>query len=356
MAQFFTSPIGRFVQGDAFEAQTKDAQGNPLTVKTGPNAGQPTKRWFMAVAFAKNDPMTLPYLQKLAEIARAAWPQYFNAYAPNNPPLFGCSHPRFAIKIMDGDGVDDNGKSNAAKPGFAGHWIVKYSSSFQAPEVYNVGQYDPMQRVTDARALQRGYRVRMFTSAETNDNDQRPGIYVNPGKVEISAIDEVIQTGPTAEDAFGSGGGATATPPAPAAPAPAAPAGLVATGKDGQTIEGLRAAGWTDDQMVAAGYATRPPSAATPPAAPPAPTPPAAPPAPTAATPSPSNPPQPYGGYMQGGNPPTPPAAPAAPQDTGGAPAGFRMLPAAQGATYQMMLAKGWTDDTMKANGMMGPL
>ena len=45
-----TSPRGRFVQGDAFEPQTTDQQGAPLTIKTGPNAGQPTKRWFMAVA------------------------------------------------------------------------------------------------------------------------------------------------------------------------------------------------------------------------------------------------------------------------------------------------------------------
>jgi hypothetical protein len=31
------------------------------------------------------------------------------------------------------------------------------------------------------------------------------------------------------------------------------------------------------------------------------------------------------------------------------------MLPAAGGATYEAMLAAGWTDETMVANGMMQP-
>lgn len=359
----FSGPEGRLVQGDAFEPQTKDQNGNPLVVKTGPNAGQPTQRWFMAVAYDKRHPETLPYLQKLAEIARAAWPAYFTAFNPNNPPLFGCSHPRFSIKIMDGDGVDDNGKPNNTKEGFAGHWVVKYSSSFQAPGVWDIGNLDEMARITDPRALQRGFYVRMFCSVETNGNDQRPGIYVNLSKVAIMRPGPIIQTGPSAADAFGGSGPVITTdytvhpttPPAPALPsAPAAPVGLVATGKDGYTIEALRAGGWTDDQIVAGGYATRP-LPATPPAAPPAPTPPAAPPVPITATPSPSNV-QPYGGYMQTATPPAPPAPPAAPVETGGAPAGFKMLPAAQGATYQMMLANGWNDDLLKANGMMGPL
>ena len=35
------TPVGRIVQGSCFEAKTHDLQGNPLVVKTGPNAGQP---------------------------------------------------------------------------------------------------------------------------------------------------------------------------------------------------------------------------------------------------------------------------------------------------------------------------
>lgn len=329
----FTGPEGRFVQGDAFEPQTKDQQGAPLTIKTGPNAGQPTKRWFMAVAYPKSDPAVLPYLQKFAEAARAAWPAFFTAYNPNTPPLFGCSHPRFSIKIMDGDGMDDNGKPNKDKPGFAGHWIVKYSTSIQAPEVYHAGKYDPMERVTDPRELPRGFYVRIFASTDNNANDQRPGMYVNLSKVEIRRPGEIIQTGPSAEQAFGAGGGQT-TPPSNAS-APPPPGGLVATGKDGQTIEGLRAAGWSDDQMVTAGYATRP--------------------APAAATPPPPS---------DAGTPPPPPSTAAAPpapphtawMDPHGAPQGFKMTPAAQGAKYPDMLAAGWTHELLVQHGMVAPL
>jgi hypothetical protein len=249
----FTGPEGRFVQGDAFEAQTKDQQGAPLTVKTGPNAGQPTKRWFMAIAYPKSDPHTLPYLQKLAEIARAAWPAHFQQFNPGLPPMFGCTHPKMSLKIMDGDGMDDNGKPNNAKPGFAGHFIVKYSTSIQAPAVFHAGKYDPAEQVFDPRELPRGFYVRVFASAEGNANDQRPGIYVNLSKVEIRRPGEIIVSGPSAEDAFGGNGQTITTsyshvpptPPAPPAPGAAA-GGLVATGKDGYTIAQLQGAGWTD--------------------------------------------------------------------------------------------------------------
>lgn len=329
----FASPVGRFVQGDAFEAQTKDQQGAPLTIKTGPNAGQPTKRWFMAVAFPKNDPATLPYLQRVAELARAAWPAYFTAFNPNSPPLFGCSHPRFSIKIMDGDGVDDNGKPNNTKEGFAGHWIVKYSTSIQAPGVWHESNLDEMARVTDPRELPRGFFVRIFGSWDGNQNDQRPGMYSNLSKVAIVRPGEVIQSGPSAADAFG-GGGQTQTSAPPTPPAPAAPGGdvLVPTGKDGQTIAGLQAAGWTEQQMIDGGYATKP-TPPTPPAAPPVPPAPPAPPKPPA---------PPHTGFMD--------------VDPNGPPSGFKMLPAAGAATYKSMIDAGWTQELLVQHGMVGPL
>ncbi len=39
--------------------------------------------------------------------------------------------------------------------------------------------------------------------------------------------------------------------------------------------------------------------------------------------------------------------------DTGGAPAGFRMTPAAQGSTYAQMQAGGWTHEMMVQHGMV---
>lgn len=335
-----TSPRGRFVQGDAFEAQTTDQQGAPLTIKTGPNAGQPTKRWFMAVAYLKTDPATLPYLMQIAGYAAQCWPSMFPNGAQQLGPAFGCTHPRFSMKIMDGDGVDDNGKQNRDKPGFAGCWIVKYSTSIQAPGIWQEPNFDEMARINDPRQLPRGYYVRVSHTIQSNDNDQRPGLYVNLDKVAISADQngaEVIQSGPTAAEAFGGGTPtSTATPP----PAPGAPAAGGIVPNPGVDLAAYRAAGWTDDQLVQHGHATRvaaAPLPVTPPPAPPAPTPGVStPPAPAAppVTPSPSSPPPPpYNGYMQ--------------------PQGRTMLPAANGATYESMIAAGWTDAMLVQHGMM---
>lgn len=339
-----TSPRGRFVQGDAFEAQTTDQQGAPLTIKTGPNAGQPTKRWFMAFAFSKTDPETLPYLQQIASYAAQTWPAYFPNGVNMSAPNFGCTHPRFSFKIVDGDGVDDNGKSNRDKAGFAGCWVVKYSTSIQAPGVWQEPNFDEMARLSDPRAFPRGYYGRVNHTIQSNDNDQRPGLYVNLDKVAVSQNQngaEVIQSGPTAAEAFGA-----SAPPVPGA-APA-PAGLQPVPGAAYTIEALRAGGWSDDQIVAGGYATRPapvatpPLPATPPAVPAVPTPAAStPPVPAAvpATPSPSNPvPPPYDGFM----------------NTAAAPAGDPpTLPAANGATYKQLKDAGWTHEMMVQHGMI---
>lgn len=352
-----TSPRGRFVQGDAFEPQTKDQQGNPLTIKTGPNAGQPTKRWFMAVAYPKNHPETLPYLMQLAQLAAQSWPMYFPNGATPTPPLFGCTHPRFAMKIMDGDGMDDNGKPNAGKEGFAGHWVVKYSTAVAAPGVWQEPNFDEMARINDPRMLPRGYYVRINHGTQSNENDQRPGLFVNLDKVAICADQNgasIIQSGPTAAEAFG---GQTIT--TSYAVNPPAPAGGALIAKPGVDLDAYRRAGWTDEQLVQHGHATRaapaPLPAPTPAAPPPAPipaasTPPAVP-VPAPVTPSPSSPPAPYAGYIPA-TPPVPGAPAPAPVP---APAARVMLPAANGATYEAMIAAGWTDAMLVHHGMMAP-
>lgn len=335
-----TGPRGRFVQGDAFEAQTKDQQGNPLTIKTGPNTGQLTKRWFMAVAYRKDDPQALPYIMQLAQFAAQQWPAYFPNGVQPTPPLFGCTHPRFALKIVDGDGVDDNGKPNREKPGFAGHWVVKYSTAAAAPGIWQEPNFDEMARVNDPRMLPRGYFVRINHGTQSNENEQRPGLYVNLDKVAICADQngaEIIQSGPTAAEAFGGGGPVISTSYTVSAPAPA---GLIAA--PGVDLDAYRRAGWTDEQLVQHGHATRaapaPLPAPTPTAPPPAPTPavstpPPAVPAPV--TPSPSSPPPaPYAGFIPGAR---------------------VMLPAANGQTYEAMIAAGWTDALLVQHGMMAP-
>ena len=47
------TPPGRLVQGSLYKGSTQDAEGNPLIVKTGPNAGQSRVDYFFAVAIPK---------------------------------------------------------------------------------------------------------------------------------------------------------------------------------------------------------------------------------------------------------------------------------------------------------------
>lgn len=276
----FLTPVGRLVQGSPFEAQTTNMQGQPLTTMS----GQPTQRYFIAVAFPKNDPAFAALHQKLKEVARASFPHLFDAAG-------NCSHPRFSWKVVDGDGVDDNGKPNANKEGFAGHWVVKFSSSF-APRCFNAGHYQPHEVLQDPNSIPRGYFVRVAGTIEGNGNAQKPGLYVNLGMVELAAVGPVIVSGPDAATVFGGAPAAGFTPaptpaaavpvasptpafappvaaspamtapssvpvvPAPAflAPPPAVPVMLPAAG--GATYEQFRAQGWTDEQMRAHGYMT----------------------------------------------------------------------------------------------------
>lgn len=361
-AVLITSPKMRYVQGDVFTPSTEDMQGNRMTVKNGPNAGQETQAFIVVGAIPKSDPAAVPYILQLCEIAKTEkptlWPSlkqppagFPPQYVQTIAQLFGCAHPQYALKVQDGDGYDGNGQPNWTKEGHAGHWIVKFSQP-SAIRVYEAGKYQDMERVDIDKAkhslLKRGYYIRVGAMVSGNGNDQRPGLYLNPSMVEIVHAGEEITSGPDAAAAFG---GPTITtsytvnPPAPSAPAPAG--GLVPVPGAAYTIEALRGAGWSDDQIVNGGHATRAPAAPlpapTPVTPPPVPTPAVPTPAPAVpvpATPSPTSPPPaPYDGFI--------PGAPAAPART--------MLPAANGFTYEQLIATGWTDAQLIAQGMMAP-
>lgn len=220
MKQEFLTPVGRLVQGDPFEAQTKNMQGQPLMTQS----GQPTQRYFIAVAFPKtiNGQPNAEFAalwQKLEATGRAAFPG-LNPVGPWDPAC------RFSWKVMDGDGVDDNGKPNANKEGFAGHWVVKFSSSF-APRCFHAGHYAPHEQIQDPKLIKRGYFVRVSGTAEGNGNAQKPGIYVNLSMVELAGQGPEIVSGPDAASIFG--GNPVAQLPAGATPLPmhaAQPGGL----------------------------------------------------------------------------------------------------------------------------------
>lgn len=288
MSNQFLSPVGRLLQGSAFEAQTKNQQGVQLTIQSGPNAGQPTQKYFIAVGFKKGDPQAEAFIAQLRGIARAAWPQWHDAAG-------NCTHPRFSLKVTDGDGIDDNGKPNASKEGFAGHWVVKFSSSYP-PKVYHTGNYQPHQQLTDKNLVQRGYFVRVAGTAEGNANTAKPGLYVNLGMVELCAQGPIIQSGPDAGAIFG-------------ASAPMLPPGATA----------MPAAGLAPAPMVAAPVPTPMPVAV-----------------------------QPNHGFVQG---PAPTPMPMMPTPV---PVPVRQMTAAAGGyTYEQLIAGGWTDVTLREKGLM---
>lgn len=288
----FTTPVGRFVQGDAFNPSDKDQSGAPRVVKTGPNAGQPNPQHFVAIALPKSSPgitfeqeAAIPgsFFSILKGEAAKAFPHLFPQGAAGP-----CSHPAFSYKVIDGDGVDTAGKPWSQREGFAGNWVVRLTrgASIGAPPVYQETAPGTFAQLAATGGRPRtGDYIRVQGDVSGNDNAQRPGLYVNLGMILFAGegFEIVTQSGPSAAEAFGGG----TTLPIGAA-VPVAPAGA--------------------------------PTAAV-----------ATPPLPVAAAPPPV--------------PAAPPPAPAAPVRT--------MLPAANGVAYEAYIAQGWTDDLLRQHGLM---
>lgn len=340
----FTAPTGRLVWGDPFTAQkVMDDKTNPPTPKRDA-AGNEIYEFAIGVAYAKNDPLWPAFRKQLKDADRIAWPQYHGA---DGEVLAGV---KFADKITDGDGLNLKGQKRAVEGnGYAGHWVVKYATRF-APSVHF---WDGRQwvQMADKNQLKTGDYVQINGSSSTNNSQQSPGMHRNFNMVALYAQGEAIIKGPDANQTFTAPAPGTApptpnmvaapppqagpvTPPAaPPAPAPIPPAAVhVATpimlpAANGASYEQMRAAGWTDDQLVAHQMMAAPVAPAAPPA-PIAPVVPAAPP------------------------PAAPPPAPAAPPPQ--PPAAVRTMTAkAAGQTYEAMIAAGWTDALLIQHGMM---
>jgi len=329
VSEEFLSPVLRLVQGSPLEPQTKDlTTGQPLTIKTGPNAGQTTQKFFIACAGKKGDPAVEAFKAQYERVARAAFPQFF----PNGGP---CTNPNFSWKIVDGDGFDNNGQPNNVKEGFAGHWVFRFASSY-APRCYVRGKYGPADQIADPKVFPRGHFVRVSGTITDNIPSNKPGLYSNLGMVEWNAMGDLIISGPDAATVFGGGAPAAAAPaPHPgAAPAPAPAAGPIFTmtaAAQGFTREQYHATNWTDDALVQAGMMT-----ITQPAAP----------APQAVAPHPGI----LAPLAHAGSAP----APAAHAPIAAAAPGFKMTNPA-GPTYAAYIAQGWTDATLIQNGHMVP-
>lgn len=218
----FTTPVGRLVTGSVFKAETKDNQGNPLMVKSGPNMGQPTQKYSFGLAIAKTDPGMTELYGKFLAAGKQGFPSLFDAAG-------NCLQPAFSLKVTDGDSAVPNSKGNKPcdREGWPGHFIVFFSGSF-APKVYN-GENMPLTNPDDVK---RGYYIRIVGSVKENGNTEKPGVYCNYSLIQLCGYGAEISSGPDVATAFAAPvslpQGASATPLAPAV-APALP-GAVAPG------------------------------------------------------------------------------------------------------------------------------
>lgn len=356
----FMSSVGRIVQGSALEPQTKGKNGQPLTYKKGPQAGQPRIQFFLAVAFAKTQAAFWlepdQFLQNIYRTAMQGYPQHFN-------PDGSCKKRDFAFKVMDGDGLDDDGNPNNQKEGFAGHWVVKFSNGF-APKVWMNGAY-----TVDVNAVKRGSFVRVMGNMEPNIGSESPGVYLNHSGIEFIGYGPEIVSGPNVGAAFQAAGrpvalpaGVSLTPPTPAIsnmPAPSAmpgapmqPAGMPQM----PAMAPAQPAGMPQMPGVAAGPAAMPGAPMQPAGMPQMPAMPAGMPAPGGI--------QPNHGFVQNviGQPPGAMVAPAGmpampqaiPQPAAVAQPVYQMTAAAGGFTREQYLQQpGWSDAVLLERGMM---
>lgn len=299
---------GRMVQGSLYDARDKDMQGNPLTTKTGPNAGQKRVEYPFSVAIAKTPGVTHwglePWGVKILAFGRQMWPQG------------QAESTKFSWKIIDGDSTEFNEGVPPRRwcdhEGFPGNWVVKFKSGF-APKIYDVDGNVLAQK----DYVKPGHYVEVLATIDTNENAGKPGLYINHSMIAFRGFGPEIKFGP---DPKSVGFGKSALP----AGASSAPVGAAAFPSQ-------------------AGAAPAPGSPPPPPGAS----------APPPAAGVPQVPVQPAPGFLQppagAGAPPPPPAASSAPPP----PAGPRMTATAGAVTYEQFKAKGWNDDQMRAAGYL---
>lgn len=292
----FTTPVGRLVQGNLYTPNDKDAEGRPLLVKNGPNAGQPRVEYYVALALPK--------------IAGQHW-----ASSEWGAKIWAAGHafmaqagqmPAFAWKVRDGDSTVPNkkGKKPCDQEGFLGHWVVGFSSGYPPKRYTLVGQREPL-LIEQKDAINLGDYVQINGNVDGNGAQNQPGVFINMNMVCLAGYGTRIVVGPDVASA-GFGGaplpvGASLTPPAGFTP-PAIPGTPAVPGM-------------------------------APPSAPMVPIPalPGTAPSSTVVVPNPA--------FLA----PQVPAVPTGPV----------MLPAAQGIPYADYIGKGWTDALLRQHGMM---
>jgi hypothetical protein len=268
-------PVMRVVQGSLYKAQDKDGDGKPLVVKSGPNQGKPTVKYFFSGAIEK--------LPGHTHWAQTEWGAKLWALGHSSWPAGQAKAPTFAWKVEDGDSQIPNkkGKKNCDREGFKGCWIVNLSSGFP-PRIYNS---NGTQVLDTPDYVKLGYYVQVQATADSNRSDMNPGIYLNHSLVAFQGFGPEIHVGPDAAAVAWGGAaptGMSATPvggmsapapaPAPAAPLPGVAAPVPGIPAPGPAVPAPAAAAPAPVAVVPQPAMIAPPAALLPPAAPVGPT------------------------------------------------------------------------------------
>jgi hypothetical protein len=300
-----TTPVGRIVGGSVSEWQKTDADGKPLVVKNGPDAGKPTQRLYIAFAIKKTQP----------HWANETWGRPIWDLGHRSFPGGQAQRPDFAWKITDGDSQVPNkkGRKPCDNEGYPGNWVLNLQTYQPVKTVNSNGT-----QAVDPKTIKPGHYVQILLNVASNDDANRnPGVYLNPDAVAWQAFGPEISFGP---DTTAVGFGQNIQLPPDASPTP---------------VGGVSATGAAPPAQAPAPTPTPPPANVAQPA--PAP-------APVAVAPNPAIlpsdsvvvPPPPPGGTV---------AAPP-----------FRrpvMTPAAGSTTYERYKGAGWTDDQLIAASLM---
>lgn len=244
--QTFVTDVYRLVAGSFADQNTVDHEGKPL---------DPSKyNWWAGLAIPKTPGIT-DWKQETANPTLMAILKAGQEAFPNGE----WQSPDFSWKITDGDKYPD-------RIGYPDHWIVGFSRN-QA--IGPVPCYDQSCALIQPMVTKKGWSYRVSGSSVGNGRTGRQaGVYVNMEMAQlcIANPDDIIITGPSAQQVFGefNGGTPVTQQQAPVTQQQAAvtqPQALSLT-PAGQgiapTVEALKAMMPTmnDQQLIAAGFVT----------------------------------------------------------------------------------------------------
>lgn len=209
-----TTPVGRFVSGSLVKPRTTNAEGQPLVIKNGANAGQPFVKYDFGIAIPKTpglDWTQEPWGAAIIEVGKREAPHLFDAQT-------GKPYPgRFATKVADGDDAvpNKNGNKNCDREGYPGHWVMFWSNG-QAPKTFNADGSAPV----NIEDIKPGHYIQIAGDIAYNKSTQNPGVYLNHKMVAHTAAWTEIQLSEAVDPkaaGFGQAplpAGITSTPPA----------------------------------------------------------------------------------------------------------------------------------------------